>query len=677
MRDPYEMPAQSQTAPVTAAKPEPRKPAPAASQSPPRATPAQSAQPPVVERAQVAATEPKRVETPPGVTVAPYVEGGGDRGLTLSSEGPAQDKPSVTSALAATSSQPVAPEPKPAPAETKPAAPKPALVVAQAEPAKPAPAKPAAEPAKPVPATPVETAPLAPVASPKFEIVRYVLEGSTLLGPEESGRVLVPFTGKDKDFGDVQRALEALQTAYQRQGYGGVEIRLPEQELERGEVRFRVVEAKIRKITVEGNEHFSAENVRRSIPSLREGETPNSLEIAKSIRLANENSSKQTAVLLRATEREDQVDATIRVSDVDPVRASVSVDNTGNKLTGRLRLGLAYQNANAMGLDHVMTLQYLTAPEKFQDDHGYDDVMVLGVGYHIPLYSLGDSIDLTAGYSNVDSGTVQNLFTVSGKGTILAARYNQALPKWGDLEHKLSYGLDYRAYQNQVIPIGGIDTLVPDVTLNPLSITYSGNLKGEQRELGFYLNLTQNVPAMNDGKDSDFKKFGARFPDGTAGYRLFRMGLNYARAFAGEWQFRARWDAQYTDDALIAGEQFAIGGADNVRGFAERYRTDDKGYRTNLEIYTPDAAKLVGLDGGRLRFLMFYDFGVVRRNREFGTETMGASLDSMGFGLRMNYKTNLTLRLDFAHVFHDGTQINEPLGKRNSKKGHISAAWVW
>lgn len=503
-----------------------------------------------------------------------------------------------------------------------------------------------------------------------------MLEGNTLLRTEEAGRVLIPFTGKDKDFGDVQRALEALQAAYQRQGYGGVEVRLPEQEIERGEVRFRVIEAKVRKITVEGNEHFSSENVRRSIPSLRESETPNSSEIAKSVRLANENSSKQTAVLLRSTEREDQVDATIRVSDVDPVRRSVSVDNTGNKLTGRLRLGIAYQNANALGLDNIMTVQYLGAPEKYMTSD-FDQVFVLGFGYRIPLYSLGDSIDLIAGYSNVDSGTVQNLFTVSGKGTILAARYNHALPKWGDLEHKISYGLDYRSYQNQVVPIGGVDTLVPDVTLNPLSLTYSGSLKGEQRELGFYLNLTQNVPAMNDGKDSDFKKIGARFPDGTAGYRLFRMGLNYARAFAGDWQFRAKWDAQYTDDALIAGEQFAIGGADNVRGFGERYRTDDKGYRTNLEIYTPEMAKYVGLDGGRLRFLMFYDFGVVRRNREFGTETMGASLDSVGIGLRMNFKTNLTVRLDFAHVLHDGSQINEPLGKRNSKKGHISAAWVW
>lgn len=514
--------------------------------------------------------------------------------------------------------------------------------------------------------------PVAPSVIPKFGITRYIVEGNTLLAQEELDRVLAPFTGKDKDFGDVQRALEALQAAYQARGYGSVEIRLPEQELERGEVRFRAIEPKIGRITVEGNQYFSSANIRRSVPSLREGETPNSRAIAASIRLANENPAKQSSVLLRGTEREDRIEATIRVADVKPTRYSVSLDNTGNKNTQKRRLGLAFQHANLFDRDHVLTAQFLTAPENFHD------VSVYGVGYKIPLYFRGDSIDLVAGYSDVDSGTVQDLFVVTGKGTIFAARYNQSLPRWGDVEHKITYGFDYRAYQNRVVPIGGIETLVPDATLNPLSVTYNAGARAERREWGLYLSMSQNFPLFNDGKDSDFKKVGARFPDGTAGYRLFRAGFHFTTAFANQWQLRLKFDAQYTDDALLAGEQFAIGGADNVRGFNERYRTDDKGYRTNFELYTPDWAKVFGLEDGRLRFLVFYDTGVVRRNREQpGLETEGASLDSVGFGLRMSYRNFFTARLDIAHVHHDGTGFNEPAGRRNSKKAHFSMAWVW
>jgi hemolysin activation/secretion protein len=548
-------------------------------------------------------------------------------------------------------------EPQPASSSApKPA--QPSAVVAQADPAQPA-AK-----AAPVPE------PVAP-AAPRFEITRYAVEGNTLLKQEIVDAAVAPFSGPGKDFGDVQRALEALQLAYQKEGWGGVEIRLPEQELDKGIVRLRVVEPRIAKISVEGNQHFSEANIRRSVPALREGETPNSREIGKGIRLANENPSKQSAVVLRASEREDHLEATIRVADVDPKRYSVSLDNTGNVETQRERLGVAFQHSNMFGRDHVMTLQAITAPKNF------NDVQVIGLGYRIPIYSLGDSVDLVAGYSNVDSGTVQDLFVVAGAGTVFAARYNQNLPRWGDLEHRLSYGLDYRAYQNDVKPVGGEFNLVPDITVHPFSVTYSGAWRAEGKgEFSYYLSLVQNIPGGSDGQDEHFKQIGARFPDGSAGYRLFRTGLSYARPIGWDWQIRVRADGQYTDDALVSGEMFAIGGADSVRGLNERYVSNDKGYRTSWEIYTPDLAKDAGFDG-RWRFLAFYDQGLLRRNKVQPGELEQQSLDSAGVGLRLSYKNNLTLRFDVAFVLHDGTTAFNVNGKDGQTKAHFALAWVW
>ena len=515
--------------------------------------------------------------------------------------------------------------------------------------------------------------PVESIAPPKFEIRRYQLEGNTLLRPEAIDRVLAPYTGRDKDFGDVQRALEVLQGAYQEAGFGGVEIRLPEQELERGEVRFVVIETKIARITIEGNEHFTRDNIRRSVPGLRVGETPNSRRIAESIRLANENPSKQSTVLLRGSEREGEVDATIRVADIDPRRWSVSLDNTGNQNTGRARLGLAFQDSNMWERDHVMTAQFITSPSKLKE------VLVLGLGYKIPFYESGNSIDIVAGYSNVDSGTVQDLFVVAGQGTIFGVRYNQALRKWGDLEHKLIYGLDYRAYQNQVTVegAGGEPTLVPDITVRPVSLTYTANWRVTGHDLNFYFSMSQNIPGGNDGQEEDFKQQGARFQVGTANYKLYRAGLNYVKVLPADWQFRTNFSGQFTNDALIAPEQFGIGGADNIRGFNERYASNDKGYKTTFELYTPDIGKRVRLTDGRLRLLAFYDTGTLRRNFSTSNELDQASLDSAGVGFRLSYGTMFTMRFDVAHVFHDGTNYNSPDTRRNIQKFHLSLAWVY
>ena len=166
-------------------------------------------------------------------------------------------------------------------------APQPPVVVAQL-----------AAPAGVEPPAPTETA--AAPAALKFDIDRYVVEGNTLLSPASISDTLAPYTGRQKDFGDVQRALEALQLAYQKRGWGVVQVTLPEQELERGEVRFAVTETRIGKIEVQGNEYFSDANVRRSVPSLQEGQVPNSLAIARSLRVANESSVKQSQVSLKS-----------------------------------------------------------------------------------------------------------------------------------------------------------------------------------------------------------------------------------------------------------------------------------------------------------------------------------------------------------------------------------------
>jgi hemolysin activation/secretion protein len=135
--------------------------------------------------------------------------------------------------------------------------------------------------------------------------------------------------------------------------------------------------------------------------------------------------------------------------------------------------------------------------------------------------------------------------------------------------------------------------------------------------------------------------------------------------------------AQYTDDALVAPEQFGIGGADNVRGFNERYVSNDKGHRTMLELYTPEMTKHLGMESGRLRFLAFYDTGAVRRNYTAPQEQEAANLDSGGFGLRWSHKQYFTARLDAAYVFHDGSGYSEPDNRRGIWKAHFSMSWVW
>ena len=266
-------------------------------------------------------------------------------------------------------------------------------------------------------------APAEVIPSPRFDINRYEVAGNSLIPPEQVDRLVAAYTGKNKDFADIQHALEALEREYRDRGFGVVQVLLPEQDITKGVVQFRVVQPRVGKVLVEGNTHFDNANIRRSLPTVKEGETPNSKAMARNLQITGEHPAKQTNVLLRSGGVEDQVDVAIKVTDEKPWRIFLTADNTGTKETGYYRSGIGFQHSNLFNRDHTLTAQYVTSPTEA------NQVSIYGAGYRIPLYSLNSSLDLIAGYSDVDSGVVQGLFNVSGKGTIGIVRWNYYLPK--------------------------------------------------------------------------------------------------------------------------------------------------------------------------------------------------------------------------------------------------------
>src|SRR6267154_305237 len=337
-----------------------------------------------------------------------------------------------------------------------------------------------------------------PPVKPRFEIQRFLVEGNTLLKQSELDRILTPFSGKNRDFGDIQRALEALQDAYAGRGYNAVRVSVPEQDIRAGQVRLRVVEARIRRVRVQGNRFFDEKNVRAGLPSLKEGSSPNTRAIGQDAQLVNENPAKQVSVALQAADDPGQVDASVRVTDEKPGRTSVFADNTGTPATGNLRTGLGYQNANLFNGDDVLSAQLITSP-----GHA-SDVKVFGAGYRVPVYGWAGVVDVLAGYSSVSSGVVQDLFNVSGKGTVFGLRYTQLLGRIDTYEHRVALGLDYRAYKNNVINLISGTSEIPDITVHPVSLTYVGRFSQVGRDLSFNVSYSQNIPGGKNGDQDTF-----------------------------------------------------------------------------------------------------------------------------------------------------------------------------
>jgi hemolysin activation/secretion protein len=498
--------------------------------------------------------------------------------------------------------------------------------------------------------------------------------GNTLLSEERLAAATRLFQGEASDFETIQKALESLEKAYIAAGYGSVKVEIPEQELESGVVTLQVVEGVLGGVVVEPNAFFDAANVRHSLPALRLGASVNIFELNRNLMLANESGSKVSTVTFKRSLNNKDVDVHVKLAAEDPERWLSVLDNTGSSSTGLYRLGLVYQNANVLNRDHAFSAQLMTSP-----DH-ISQVTVLGLGYKIPFYTWGGTLDISASHSSVDSGQVAQAggganLSISGKGDMLGVRYTHNLDSSADWQHKAHAGIESRSYGNSVTAVGTSGSLVPSLYTRPVSLGYSGIYRAPARELALGATWLQNLPGGTNGSTADFNQSGGR--SGAKGdFQTLKFNLQLTERFASQWVLRAALSGQVTEDLLIAAEQYGVGGADSVRGFGEREVAADQGVRVGIELWAPP------MESGSWRVvpLAFGDAASVKRNRPLASEIAEQNIASIGLGLRAAYGRQLSGRADWGYVTQGvaapaGTTVNGAV--TGDSRLHATLVWIF
>lgn len=504
-------------------------------------------------------------------------------------------------------------------------------------------------------------------AQARLNIQQFRVTGNTLLPESLLMQALEAYKG-ERSLAELQQAAAAVQALYRQAGYGGVVTYLPEQSLTAGTLTIAVLEGHFGKITISGNARTDEATLRRSLPLLREGAIPQTQRLDAQIQLANENPARQVAVSLEPGAKPGEVDAQVLVRELPPSRWTLGLDNTGNAATGRLRTTVGYQSAELWGLDHVLSLQYQTSPEKLSS------VSVLSAGYRMPLYGPGLVLDVFAAHSDVDGGrtvTVAGPLQFDGKGEVLGLRLGGRLARNGELVQRIAAGLDRRAYRNNCsiegLPAGACGSAGESVVVHPLSIDYLLQWTGAD-PASLELTLSQNLEGGRHGRRADFE---AVRPGANPGFVALKLKAARSSALPGDWQLQWRLQGQMTPDALVPGEQLGLGGAQAVRGYGEREVIGDRGLLGSLELLTRDLSPLVGGAPTQLRGLLFVDAGKVWnqggtpcRNGQSSCE-----LASVGLGLRMML-AGLQLHLDLAHTLKAGLQTD-----RNQQHVHLTASY--
>lgn len=476
------------------------------------------------------------------------------------------------------------------------------------------------------------------VIEPTLDIQRYVIEGDNPLSAEETGALLAPFIGEKRTLRHIEGAANALERAMRERGYAFHRMFVPVQKPNAGEIQLQVIGIKLGTVEVTGNDNFSADNIRRSLTSLKEGETPEVRTLGRDITASNANPAKQVTVTFKESAQPGMVDAEVKVKDSPVVSYFASL--TGNQsLTGNgsgentYRLSGVVQHANLFDRDHVMTVSYTTDPGD------PSKVSVFGAYYQIPFYGTGMTLSGSVVSSDTNSGRVQQgsgVFDVSGSGLFAGIRLTKALARINTLQQTLGVALDDRFFRNSTTS-PTFPGLIPqtDVRSRVLSLQYTFRNEPVWGTVAGSLDYARNIGGGAANSEAEHQSWG-----GTVDWDAWRFSLEAVIPSSG-WQYTGRLKGQYSDKPLVQGEQFSLGGANAVRGFADGAVPGDYGHRWNLEAMAP------GIGDLQIRPVLFVDGGQVHSYAGDTTD----NLLSAGAGLRLSYQ-KLQVALDLAQAIN-------------------------
>lgn len=504
----------------------------------------------------------------------------------------------------------------------------------------------------------------APQPESRFDVWEYRVLGNSVLAPREIEATVYGHLGPQKTLADVETVREALEGLYRDRGYGTVFVDIPEQDVVDGLVRLRVTEGRLDEVRVTGPRYFSAGQIRNALPSLATGEVVNLEQLQDELALVNRQSGdRQVTPVLKAGAAPGTVNVDLRVKDELPLHASVEVNDRYTADTSRTRAGVNLSYDNLFQKFHRLSLQYQTAPEE------PDESRVIAGTYVAPL----DNGDLLAAYvvdTSSDFSTVSGLggLAILGVGRIYGLRYINVLPQGERRSSSLTFGADYKDFEDRIAQPDGLTDVTPMRYVN-WSAVYADTLSGETTQTSQSVGVNLGIRGLgNTSGEFAYKRYKAQ-----PNYFYLRGEVSHDRPFVLDSRLFLRLAGQLTLSPLISNEQFAIGGAESVRGYLEAEQLGDNGLYANLEVRSPPLSKLGPESLGASHLFGFVDAGIVGILEPLpvdGVKTSHYNLSSAGVGLRLNGLSGLQAALAWAYPFEATDNVD-----RGSSRVHFQVLY--
>lgn len=503
--------------------------------------------------------------------------------------------------------------------------------------AKPAPALPGSPSPSPSSETPLST-------REQVFVRRFELTGNTVFTAEELARVIVQFTNRAITAEELQEVRRQLTLYYIERGYINSGAVIPDQQVEDGVVRVRIVEGRLSGVEVTGNTHLRADYFQDRLRP--EAEAPlNVQELQERLQLLQQNPLiEQLQAELAPGVQPGESMLRLGVRETRPYEIGLAVANNNPPSVGATRAYLYGLDRNLTGVGDSLGLSYGHSLESSTADWR--------VFYARPLNARDTTVQVWAEQN--ETSVIEDRFETLDITSKLQS-YGIALthPVYRTPQRSLLLGLNLERRHSESYLLGIPFSFAPGEEDGEATLTVA---RFVQEWLDRRLD---QVIAARSTFSFGLDLFGATIhgfePDGQ--FVAWLGQLQWARRFGErDYQLIFKSILQLTDDPLLPMEKCALGGLETVRGYPENTLVRDECFVASLEFRLPVyqlplAGVSRGPNEGQVQLAAFADYGYAKNKGRFDLEPN--SIYSAGLGIRWDASDKVKVALYWGFPFQE------------------------
>jgi hemolysin activation/secretion protein len=450
-----------------------------------------------------------------------------------------------------------------------------------------------------------------------FKVNRITIEGNTLIDTAALHALVAASEGKELTLAELNELATQITEYYHQHNYPLARALIPPQDIVEGVVRFGVIEARYGKINL--NYELSGVSgvlLTKTLSSLKTNQPIEQTKLDYSLLLLSDIPGVISNATLKPGADAGTSDLDVQVTDGKHVNGNISMDNNGNRYTGRTHAGGTVNFINPLRHGDVLTASGMTSGQNMNYGRVSYETLVNGSGlrvggaYSDMGYKLGDTLVAIKGHG---TAKVSSLW---GKYPLLRS---QAMSLYGQLQYdskKLSDHIDSTSLRT-------------DRHLNNWVATLSGDKRN-----AFHLDGidTWNV-SLTAGK-LGFDDVAAQLANSTTAktqgyFSKLNVNVTHLQPLSQTNSLYLNVASQWARGNLDSTEKMVAGGPYSVRSYDTGAISGDTGYMCVAEL----RHNMGAFGNGELQSIVFLESEHVIVNQNPWTKGENtATLNDIGFG---------------------------------------------